>query len=400
MPSTVLLRWSTASLEQWISLGLCAIVALSGCSTSPFVRPRWSWPWSKPTVVESEYQVPTRMAVVWTPDVLTLPGRPPTRGFGGRIYFYNHQGQAIPVDGQLVVYGFDDSDSEVASTVPHKRFVFTPEQFTKHFSPTELGASYSIWIPWDANDTRQKTISLLPVFTSVSGHRLVGDQTLNVLRGQSQETVLRREEWRKVYDQRRAVEATNFHQSAGEPQPVGGSSPPQSNPTAGQPLRTSTIPLTPALGRALQENPPPLIGAQVTAWSPRMSPGNQVPASNNPAGGFSQSSTTPPSTERASFVTNSEVAVAASGFQPMLPAPNSQGPVQNASAYGPQVTVPNHAASLTSSPTAAFRRPAHFVPQQSPVPAGRHVPTLPGRALWGRFPEGQPSNLPPPPELR
>lgn len=400
MRPMVLLRWTHATLQQWISLGFCAIVVLSGCSTSPFVRPRWSWPWSKPTVIESEYQVPTRMAVVWTPDVLTLPGRPPTRGFGGRIYFYNHQGQAIPVDGQLVVYGFDDSDSEVASTVPHKRFVFTPEQFTKHFSPTELGASYSIWIPWDANDTRQKAISLLPVFTSVSGHRLVGDQTLNVLRGQSQETVLRREEWRKVYDQRREFAATNYHQPAGEPQPAGGSSPPQSNPSAGQPLRTSTIPLTPALGRALQENPPPVIGGQPAAGPAPIGPVNQVPALGHPAGGFSQPSTTPPTTQRDNFVPNPEGSMVAPGSQPTLPAPGSPGQSQIMSSYGGQVTVSNYTETMPSSPTAAFRRPTHFAPQQSPVPAGRHVPTLPGRVPWGRYPEGQPSNLPPPPGLQ
>ncbi len=225
-----------------------------GCTAESFHVPKWTWPWSRPSVVTSQYQVPTRMVVVWTPDTLTLPGRPPTRGFGGRIYFYNNQGQAIPVDGQLIVYGFDDSDPEVASTVPHKRFVFTPEQFTKHFSPTELGASYSVWIPWDSNDNRQKTISLLPVFTAVSGHRVVGEQTINVLRGRTEETVIRRAEWRRIFDQRKQVapngpsgtwslqNPTEIPTASFEPKPK-------------RTLRTSTIPLTPALGYAIQENP-------------------------------------------------------------------------------------------------------------------------------------------------
>ncbi|GIW92161.1 MAG: hypothetical protein KatS3mg110_0202 [Pirellulaceae bacterium] len=281
----------------WVfSLGLIGFVC--GCSTEPFRVPKWNWPWSRPAVIDSPYQVPTRMVVVWTPDTLTLPGRPPTRGFGGRIYFYNNQGQAIPVDGQLVVYGFDDSDPDEASTVPHRRFVFTPEQFTKHFSPSELGASYSVWIPWDTNDTRQKTISLLPVFTSVSGHRVVGEQTINVLRGRTDEAVVRREDWRRLRNP--GYQSLPEAQQPDPPAPRALSSDGASHaPTPKEPartLRTSTIPLTPALGYAIQEPSSPNSAQAAPAGplgqtQPQLRPTSIFPANpgvpaSEPAGRF------------------------------------------------------------------------------------------------------------------
>ena len=104
------------------------------------------------TFKKKEYQVPQSMTVTWSNDILTLAGKPPTRGFGGRFFFYNEKTQAIPVDGDLIVYGFDDTfrkhNGEDLGQA-EKRFRFTSEQFTTHFSESELGASYSVWIPWD-----------------------------------------------------------------------------------------------------------------------------------------------------------------------------------------------------------------------------------------------------------
>lgn len=173
--------------------GLAALlVATSGCtSLTGGDKGQWNWknPFSRsePKDEESLYEQPARLAAIWTPDVLTMPGKPPTRGFGGRIYFYNNRSETIPVDGQLAVYGFDDTDPDLAETVPQKRYVFTREQITQHFSATELGASYSIWIPWDNGESTHKVVSLLPVFTSASGHRVPGHQSLNALAGRKPE---------------------------------------------------------------------------------------------------------------------------------------------------------------------------------------------------------------------
>jgi len=126
---------------------------------------------------KKEYQIPQSMTATWASDVLTLPGKPPTRGFGGRFYFYNEKTQAIPVDGDLVVYGFDDTNKQQVTedlSQANKRFRFTAEQFTTHFTEGELGASYSVWIPWDEAYGAPKKIMLIPTFLTKEGRTLRG----------------------------------------------------------------------------------------------------------------------------------------------------------------------------------------------------------------------------------
>jgi hypothetical protein len=150
---------------------ICAalILASAGCQT---LTPDWSKNWlgfGSPRLKESKYAVPARMAIMWSPAILNQAGESPTRGFGGRTYFYDAKNQPIAVEGQLVVYAYNNDKPNQNSKVPDRKFAFTPEQFTKHYSPTELGASYSIWIPWDAVGQPQTDISLAPIFTSSSG---------------------------------------------------------------------------------------------------------------------------------------------------------------------------------------------------------------------------------------
>jgi len=137
----------------------------------------------------SEYATPTQMVAIWSDAVYTQPGNPPIRGFGGRVYFYNEKSEAVPVEGQLVVYSYDDSDQSTPAEAPDRKFVFTPEQLTQYFSPSELGASYSIWLPLDEVGGVRKAITLLPVFTSADGNVVMGHQTINNLPGSVPENV-------------------------------------------------------------------------------------------------------------------------------------------------------------------------------------------------------------------
>ncbi len=139
-----------------------------------------------------EYQIPQSMNVTWTHDILTLPGKLATRGFGGRFYFYNEKTQAIPVEGDLVVYGFDDTHKQKSSedlNQATKRFRFTAEQFTTHFTEGELGASYSIWIPWDEAYGEAKKIMLIPTFMTKEGRTIRGAAASLNLPGKSSENI-------------------------------------------------------------------------------------------------------------------------------------------------------------------------------------------------------------------
>lgn len=237
--------------RTWLLIAGC--VFLTGCSGWQSVAGGWHWPWQQPKVMQSKYGHPARMVVIWSPDILSVAGKPPTRGFGGRIYFYNSQNQTIPVEGQLMVFGYDDTDSDTASVEPTKRFAFTPEQFSQHFSATEIGASYSVWVPWDSGSMEHRTVSLLPVFTSVDGQRLVGQQSLNILGGLKPEALVRKEEWQRQRRQYQWVAPANYEQTGDAAPPLQPMS--AQPPGAGRDTKTLTIPVPGNLSRRMAEVP-------------------------------------------------------------------------------------------------------------------------------------------------
>lgn len=158
------------------------VLAFVGCKTPEMLAKHLPWTDDK-KIVESKFEKPQRLVVIWTAAIYSEAGKPPMRGFGGRIYFYNAENKAISVDGQLVVYGYDENRVSSETRTPDRRFAYTPEQFKKHFSETELGASYSVWIPWEAVGGPNMEISLLPIFTGTAGHVVVGQQSKNNLPG-------------------------------------------------------------------------------------------------------------------------------------------------------------------------------------------------------------------------
>lgn len=127
--------------------------------------------------------VPVKMAAIWSPAVLNRPGETPMRGFGGRLYFYDAENRPVAVEGQLMVYAYDDSNPYSDGKAPDRKFAFTAEQFAQHYSPTELGDSYSIWIPWDAVGQPQVEVSLVPILTTTSGQLVIGQPSRALLPG-------------------------------------------------------------------------------------------------------------------------------------------------------------------------------------------------------------------------
>lgn len=171
------------------AVGLC-VVAIILCATSGCQSTGWKdrfdlardIPW--PTSREKRENPPERLASFWTDTVQTKPGEKPRRGFGGRIYFYNRKGgKPIDVDGQLVVYAFDEASRSPSDNRPTKRYVFPPEQFAKHASESELGPSYSVWLPWDESSGERKEISLIARFEPKVGSTIIGQQSLQQLPG-------------------------------------------------------------------------------------------------------------------------------------------------------------------------------------------------------------------------
>lgn len=181
-------------MTQLVSLGkprrsvvvaCLAATLLAGCSKFDFDMSR-NIPWGAGG--DGVMQPPMKVVAVWTDTVLTQGLAPATRGFGGRVMFYAVEGgKPIKVRGTLTVYAFDETGRDVESTKPDRKFIFTPEQFEKHYSKSALGHSYSVWLPWDAAGGPLREISLLVRFQPENGTAVVGDPAKQHLPGPRQE---------------------------------------------------------------------------------------------------------------------------------------------------------------------------------------------------------------------
>lgn len=169
------------SAWRWRALaGLLLLAALTaGCAKFDI---RQNIPWAKGA--DGDFQRPTKVVAFWTETVLTQPNQPPLRGFGGRLMFYaSEDGKPVKVKGSLVVYAFNENDRDPNHLAPDRKYVFTAEQFARHYSKSPLGHSYSVWIPWDQAGGLQTEISLLVRFTHEQGEVVIGEQAKQVLSG-------------------------------------------------------------------------------------------------------------------------------------------------------------------------------------------------------------------------
>ncbi len=160
-----------------------ALAAVAGCSTLNLgekvaALPGWG---PKP-------QIPTRMTDFWTDTVLYQPGLPGVRGFGGRIMFYNDSSQSpIMVDGTLTVFAYDESRGAVSYSAPDRKYIFPAEHLPKHYSKSELGHSYSFWLPWDEVGGPRKKICLIARFEPLKGQMILSQPCRKVLPGEPSE---------------------------------------------------------------------------------------------------------------------------------------------------------------------------------------------------------------------
>ncbi|MFO0915620.1 MAG: hypothetical protein U0795_21830 [Pirellulales bacterium] len=193
-----LLNVNAGRLSRAVCLGL--LVAAGGCASTEPKLPTIA-KWGTADEYPEETEQPDKIVALWSDDVLHQAGGPPTRGLGGRVYFYNPTESAVPVDGQLVVYGFEDHpDDETTGEedIPVKKFVFTKDQLVKHYSPSEFGPSYSFWLPWDSDMEEQKWISVVPVFIDSRGKVVMGQHARHRLNGKKDPALAKKEKQQKA----------------------------------------------------------------------------------------------------------------------------------------------------------------------------------------------------------
>ncbi|MEO2049615.1 MAG: hypothetical protein ABGX16_23910 [Pirellulales bacterium] len=153
---------------------------LSGC-TGIFSDHDSLIPW-----FEGDAILPTRINAIWSNSVLQQPGYSGVRGVGGRLLFYPAQNrEPITVEGTLVVYAYDQGKKKSAK--PARKYVFPADQLAKHYSKSELGHSYSFWLPWGNTNGPPKQLTLIARFEPSEGAAVLSDPASQHLPGISPE---------------------------------------------------------------------------------------------------------------------------------------------------------------------------------------------------------------------
>jgi hypothetical protein len=249
-----------------------------GCSAWQKTKP-YLCPWA-----EEDPQMPTKVVAIWTDSVGYRGEQTPLRGFGARLLFYNKdENKPVKVDGSLIVYGFDETGRKASNTRPDRKFVFTAKQMAKHYSKSEIGHSYSIWVPWDEAGGPQTSVSLIVRFMpkEKGGNVVISEQTTQLLPGTT-----------KPGSDLAKPEATNDREVRQVAHEEVSSAPAENTPAPASRLKTTTINVPIRSG---------LRGSPAIATRPTPLGEAALPLSEPAAGGAAErrhASTTPPSASR------------------------------------------------------------------------------------------------------
>ena len=159
---------------------LLAAVAMTGCAKFDL---RKNIPWGEGK--DGRIEQPMRVEAVWVDTVLSKGEQKPTRGFGGRLYFFgaNNSQESVKVEGTLVIYGFDETHRDPANVVPDRKIVYPTSELKTLYSKSKLGHSYSVWVPWDEAGGMQTEISLIARFIPKKGGVITSEQIKVLLPG-------------------------------------------------------------------------------------------------------------------------------------------------------------------------------------------------------------------------
>ncbi len=161
--------------SSWVLL-ILGVGLLSGC-TGILSNHSRSIPWLGRGAV-----LPTRMNAIWSKTTLQQPGQPAVRGVGGRVMFYqDQQNEPVTVEGTMIVYAYDRELEKSAK--PARKYVFTADQLAKHYSKSEMGHSYSFWLPWGKTDGPPKQLTLIARFEPSDGAAILSSPASQHLPG-------------------------------------------------------------------------------------------------------------------------------------------------------------------------------------------------------------------------
>jgi hypothetical protein len=222
------------------------LASATGCAQLDVTQPK-TW-FSRE---DGEPQTPKKVVAVWTDAEAQHVDHRRTRGFGGRLTFFDPEGDApVRVDGKLVVYAFDEDGRDAEDVKPSRKYVFTPEQFANHHSQSKLGHSYSVWLPWDEVGGPQKQISLICRFEPTDGPPILAEQTKMTLPGPAPPALAKDAEPASYIERVGASTARVLPVSHHAAIPDDAPESPEKGPTKVR-MKTTTIPISSRFGRTM-----------------------------------------------------------------------------------------------------------------------------------------------------
>jgi hypothetical protein len=127
--------------------------------------------WFGPELPAADARNPvSRIVCIWEPSEGQGVDGLPTRGFAGQILFFT-RGTAVPVtvDGDVRVYLFDDRGTPQEQAKPIHQFDFLGDAWSIHLQKTNLGAAYSVFVPYVRKDPWQAHCTMRVRFTPRDG---------------------------------------------------------------------------------------------------------------------------------------------------------------------------------------------------------------------------------------
>ncbi len=123
----------------------------------------------------------------------------PRRGFGGRVYFYDQDARRpVKIDGNVVVYAYDESVCKPGDGEPTRRYLFEKDDVKAAYVKSKLGHSYNFFVPWD-EDTQNgesKKVSLIVRFVPEKGASIMTQQIAVFMPGKpNQNETMAKADW-------------------------------------------------------------------------------------------------------------------------------------------------------------------------------------------------------------
>jgi hypothetical protein len=294
-------------IEQLLAFALLpSLVTLAATGCAPLNLHHMRLPWQEK---QDEFKSPERIVTFWSDTVLHQSDKPAIRGFGGRVFFYGEdESTPIEVDGSLAVYAFDADRYDPSNQRPEKKYVFTAEQLKEHFSNSEMGPSYSVWLPWDEVLGPTRNVSLVTRFEGREGGIVISEPANKLLPGTGTADSVRVEQTRR--------EGSDAVRLVAHEQEVAGAAAavaPESLTEGGGHLQSESIDLPPSFLRRLQQdnasdaantNAALRKSAPESASTTRDSASSTLPSA--PAAGEERTTSPPPRADQDSPATHSE----------------------------------------------------------------------------------------------